>query len=76
MLIHGISCRFHFYDAGMTGLYLSMLDSLSNLAGDIGRTKDATELRARHTDVAAKLNKWLWNQTLGVFTNNQNLVVL
>ena len=56
----------------MTGLYLSMLDSLSNLAGVLNRTSDATELRARHTDITGKLNKWLWNESMGIFANVQS----
>ena len=51
----GTSCRIHLYDAGMTGLYLSMLDSLASLAAVVNRTGDAAELRQRHTDVAGKL---------------------
>jgi hypothetical protein len=46
-----------------------MLDSLSNLATEIGRTQDATELRARHTQTSDDLNKWLWNDTMGIYTN-------
>jgi putative isomerase len=65
----GTSCRFHLYDVGMTGLYLSMLDSLSNLAAEIDRPDDAASLRARHNKTAAALNRWLWNSSLGVYTN-------
>jgi len=65
----GTSCRFHLYDAGMTGLYLSMLDSLSNLAEVIDRTDDAAELRDRYTTTSAAMNKWLWNETMGIYTN-------
>jgi|EP01043_Picozoa_sp_COSAG02_P021066 hypothetical protein len=65
----GTSCRFHLYDAGMTGLYLSMLDSLSKLAEVIERNDDAAELRARYNATAAALNKWLWNETMGIYTN-------
>lgn len=68
----GTSCRFHLYDAGMTGLYLSMLDSLSNIATVLNRTNDAIELRQRHTKMAAKLNDWLWNDTMGIYTNVQS----
>ena len=68
----GTSCRIHLYDAGMTGLYLSMLDSLSTLAGVLNRTSDATELRARHTDMAGKLNTWLWNESMGIYANVQS----
>lgn len=65
----GTSCRFHLYDAGMTGLYLSMLDSLSNLAEVIDRKDDAAELRDRHTTTSAALNKWLWNESMAMYTN-------
>ena len=68
----GTSCRFHFYDAGMTGLYLSMLDSLANLAAEIDRPADASELRARHTKTAAALNTWLWNETMGIYANRRS----
>ena len=53
----------------MTGLYLSMLDSLSNLAEVIDRTDDAAELRDRYTTTSAAMNKWLWNETMGIYTN-------
>ena len=68
----GTSCRYHFYDVGMTGLYLSMLDSLSNLALVIGRNDTWSELQDRHSVLAAKTNQLLWDETLGIYANKQS----
>merc|ERR1711920_633315 len=56
----------------MTGLYLSMLDSLAFLAEKIGRDADSKDLRHRHDAMAAALNALLWNEELGVYTNRHS----
>ena len=45
------------HDVGMTGLYLSMLDSLSELAAAVGRATVAADLRARHAAMAKTMTK-------------------
>ena len=65
----GAECNFHFYDAGMTGLYLSTLDSLATLATAIGRNGTAATLRARHDAMAKAMRETLWSDGLGVFVN-------
>jgi len=68
----GSECNYHFYDAGMTGLYLSMLDSLATLAAEIGRDTDAAELRSRHAATTKSMQATLWSEELGVFVNKQS----
>ena len=65
----GASCRYHFYDVGMTGLYASMLGSLSNLALIIGRNDTHRELQQRHSVLTAQTNQVLWSDALGIYAN-------
>jgi glycogen debranching enzyme len=53
----------------MTGLYLSTLDSLAQLAEALNRTVLASELRARHAAMAMSVNELLWDDAQSVYAN-------
>ena len=63
------ACLLPLADVGMTGLYLSTLDSLAQLAEALNRTVLASELRARHAAMAMSVNELLWDDAQSVYAN-------
>jgi hypothetical protein len=55
-------------DAGLTGLYVMDCNLLANIADELGRTKDAKELRKRGARYA-KNAALLWDETRGFYYN-------
>jgi glycogen debranching enzyme len=59
-------------DVGLMSLYIADCDALADLAEDLGRSKEADELRARAGRYAESL-KGMWSNEHGLFLN-RNLV--
>jgi len=57
-------------DVGLTALYVSDCDCLSELADALGRAAEAAELRARQTVYAEGLRS-LWSEPHGIFLNKR-----
>ena len=55
-------------DAGLTGLYVMDCQLLANIAGELGHTKDAKELRQRG-ERYAKNAALLWDEARGLYYN-------
>lgn len=66
----GETCKYPIYDVGMTGLYMSMCDSLAELAEDVlDRPDVAADLRARLNTTATATQKLMWSEEEGMFLN-------
>ena len=57
-------------DVGLTALYVADCNALSEIAGTLGRTADAAELRARGERYAAAL-RGLWDEKSGMYLNRR-----
>jgi len=55
-------------DAGLSGLYVMDCDILAKIAAELGRTKEANELRRRGDQYRKNLAN-LWDDTLGFYYN-------
>ena len=63
-------CFMPLYDVGMTGLYLSLLDSLAYIAEEaLGDKQTAADLRARLATMSDTLNTHLWDDSQGIYSN-------
>jgi hypothetical protein len=55
-------------DVGLMSLYIADCDALAEIAGRLGKTADATELRERAARYRAKLAT-MWDEKAGIFLN-------
>jgi len=60
--------RMHLADVGIMGLYVADCDALSEIAGVLGKPREAEELRTRGGRYRAKLQT-LWDEKTGMFLN-------
>ena len=60
--------RMHLADVGLMGMYVADCDALAEIAGELGRTAEAQELRTRGERYRAKLQT-LWDEKTGMFLN-------
>jgi hypothetical protein len=65
----GEPCFLPLYDVGMTGLYLSMVEVLAEMATVLGKNDTAAELTKRHINMTNAANKYLWNEEQGMYCN-------
>lgn len=66
----GQTCKYPIYDVGMTGLYLSMCQSLADLAEEVmNRTDVAKDLRSRWDTTSAAMQTLMWSEEHGIFLN-------
>jgi len=57
-------------DVGLNGLYIADCRALAEIAGAIGRTEEARELRSRADRFSAELEK-LWDPSVGLYLNRR-----
>jgi glycogen debranching enzyme len=65
---HAGTNRMHFADVGTMGLYVADCRALAEIAGILGRHREAQELRARGERYNARLQA-LWDEKVGMFPN-------
>jgi putative isomerase len=57
------------YDVGMASMFVSEADALTTLATTIGRTAEATKLKARADKQRALIAAHMWDEQGGIYTN-------
>lgn len=59
------------WDVGLNGLYVSDCEALAEMAGVLGRSVEASELRQRTETVRAAMSRELWDERFGLFLNKR-----
>ena len=57
------------YDVGFASMFVQEAESLATLAGILGRTADVTKMKARAAQQRALIQKNLWDDKGGIYTN-------
>jgi hypothetical protein len=65
---HPDTNKMHFADVGIMGLYVADCKALAEIADNLGKNREAQELRARGERYQAKLQT-LWDEKAGIFLN-------
>jgi hypothetical protein len=56
-------------DVGLNSLFAVDAEALAEIATTLGKTEDASRLRAEHRDMCARIEKRLWCEERGLFLN-------
>ena len=60
------------WDVGLNGLYVADCEALADIAGELGRPDEASELRGRAATVRAAISAELWDEQAGLFLNKRS----